>query len=282
MKAHCGYCGEEMMGAVNRCWRCGHHFATAPIASGEPPVRRQPISGPLDGSHAWTPPLAAARDGGATRDGGPLAAPLTTVESTPVAERAERRDGDRRQAAEADSLGTLRLLDSPHANRWGTPFHSDFEPTAGDRWRRVYRRLREWIRLVVGDPTSSPAPPNPASGTELRRLVDNGADEGGEARFSSGRSDSSLPQSPLANAAAVLSLVLSLLAIPFMAYPLIAFAMAGLALALAAFSQWVLPRVRTLALLILALAILAANGWRAGGGIRPAGGGGTAESEDFE
>jgi hypothetical protein len=67
-----------------------------------------------------------------------------------------------------------------------------------------------------------------------------------------------------------------------MAYPLIAFAMAGLALALAAFSQWVLPRVRTLALLILALAILATIGWRAGGWVRPSGGGGTAESEDFE
>jgi hypothetical protein len=72
------------------------------------------------------------------------------------------------------------------------------------------------------------------------------------------------------------------LAIPFTAYSLIAFAMAGLALALAAFSQWVLPRVRTLALVILALAILATIGWRAGGGIRPNSGGGTAESEDFE
>jgi len=30
MAIHCSKCGEELLGAVNRCWRCGQAFAVAP------------------------------------------------------------------------------------------------------------------------------------------------------------------------------------------------------------------------------------------------------------
>ncbi len=43
MAVQCAKCGEELMGAVNRCWRCGQEFATQ-SANGElPPIRRAPV-----------------------------------------------------------------------------------------------------------------------------------------------------------------------------------------------------------------------------------------------
>jgi hypothetical protein len=39
MSVHCSQCGEELMGAVNRCWKCGQQFAARPTIDGLPPVR---------------------------------------------------------------------------------------------------------------------------------------------------------------------------------------------------------------------------------------------------
>ena len=36
---HCSKCGEELLGAVNRCWKCGQAFALPPEMDGRPPVR---------------------------------------------------------------------------------------------------------------------------------------------------------------------------------------------------------------------------------------------------
>jgi hypothetical protein len=36
---HCSKCGEELLGAVNRCWKCGQMFALPPEMDGRPPVR---------------------------------------------------------------------------------------------------------------------------------------------------------------------------------------------------------------------------------------------------
>ncbi|HND54025.1 MAG TPA: hypothetical protein PLV92_16555 [Pirellulaceae bacterium] len=47
MQVHCAKCGEEVMGAVNRCWKCHHSFGNR-LAAQLPPVRRPPIDGPLD------------------------------------------------------------------------------------------------------------------------------------------------------------------------------------------------------------------------------------------
>ena len=42
MPVYCANCGEELLGAVNRCWRCGRTFAPSTGAHDVPPVRRSP------------------------------------------------------------------------------------------------------------------------------------------------------------------------------------------------------------------------------------------------
>ena len=39
MSVRCEKCGEELLGAVNRCWRCGQHIATPPSSTGGPPLK---------------------------------------------------------------------------------------------------------------------------------------------------------------------------------------------------------------------------------------------------
>src|SRR5687767_14951058 len=39
MAVKCTKCGEELLGAVNRCWKCGQSFAVHPQADGQPAVR---------------------------------------------------------------------------------------------------------------------------------------------------------------------------------------------------------------------------------------------------
>ena len=44
VNVQCARCGEELLGAVNRCWRCGTDFVS-PVGSAElPPVRRTPLA----------------------------------------------------------------------------------------------------------------------------------------------------------------------------------------------------------------------------------------------
>lgn len=39
----CAQCGEELLGAVNRCWRCGAAVLSRPGETSVPPVRRPPV-----------------------------------------------------------------------------------------------------------------------------------------------------------------------------------------------------------------------------------------------
>ena len=44
VNVQCARCGEELLGTVNRCWRCGTDFVS-PVDSAElPPVRRSPLA----------------------------------------------------------------------------------------------------------------------------------------------------------------------------------------------------------------------------------------------
>lgn len=43
MAVKCSNCGEELLGAVNRCWKCGSAFVAPPMSANVPPVRRAPI-----------------------------------------------------------------------------------------------------------------------------------------------------------------------------------------------------------------------------------------------
>lgn len=52
MAVRCAKCGEELLGAVNRCWKCGQQFELRPEIDGRPPVRLEmPPAG--DGPPGW-------------------------------------------------------------------------------------------------------------------------------------------------------------------------------------------------------------------------------------
>ncbi len=44
MTVRCSRCGEELMGAVNRCWKCGLAFQVRPTVDGLPPVRAEVVA----------------------------------------------------------------------------------------------------------------------------------------------------------------------------------------------------------------------------------------------
>ena len=44
MQVTCSQCGEELLGAVNCCWKCGTKFALRPEMDGRPPFRRPPMA----------------------------------------------------------------------------------------------------------------------------------------------------------------------------------------------------------------------------------------------
>src|SRR5262245_20875352 len=44
MAVHCARCGEELLGAVNRCWKCGQEFRARPTVEGLPPVRDEVVA----------------------------------------------------------------------------------------------------------------------------------------------------------------------------------------------------------------------------------------------
>lgn len=43
MAVRCAKCNEELLGSVNRCWKCGTQFAAIGEEPGVPPVRRGPV-----------------------------------------------------------------------------------------------------------------------------------------------------------------------------------------------------------------------------------------------
>lgn len=64
MAVRCSKCGEELLGAVNRCWKCGQMFALHPEMDGTPPVRterppsNQPLPAAVAGESAGQTPAA--------------------------------------------------------------------------------------------------------------------------------------------------------------------------------------------------------------------------------
>ncbi len=85
MAVRCAKCGEELLGAVNRCWKCGTTFAARPEIDGRPPVRVEmpPAEAtlnapPLDAVLLDEPPAASLTPGAA-------AAPPPEVPATLVA-----------------------------------------------------------------------------------------------------------------------------------------------------------------------------------------------------
>lgn len=59
MTVRCAHCGEELLGAVNRCWKCGKQFAAQPTVDGLPPVRVEAPSSVGVATAAASEPLEA-------------------------------------------------------------------------------------------------------------------------------------------------------------------------------------------------------------------------------
>ena len=68
MAVKCAQCGEELLGAVNRCWRCGTRIESRPGQTSMPPVRRAPVAPaaamPVGSSHDGDEASARARTNG--------------------------------------------------------------------------------------------------------------------------------------------------------------------------------------------------------------------------
>ena len=63
MPVTCSHCGEELLGAVNCCWKCGAKFALRPELDGRPPFRRPPVLDP-EPAAATTAKVTIAEVGG--------------------------------------------------------------------------------------------------------------------------------------------------------------------------------------------------------------------------
>jgi hypothetical protein len=86
MAVQCAHCGEELLGSVNRCFRCGQTLVAHAGPTDLPPVRRPPIADPVDA------PVAAilvsdqvddeSRNVPPMRTGSPFTSPSTTLPHT--------------------------------------------------------------------------------------------------------------------------------------------------------------------------------------------------------
>ncbi len=116
MPVHCAKCGEELLGAVNRCWRCGTALVPQSGPAGTPPVRRAPIEVPLDAAviddetsaETEEPNAGNASDERANGDVAPSEANAETATATKDAEtyktreyNAPQRDSAQTNAAKA-------------------------------------------------------------------------------------------------------------------------------------------------------------------------------------
>lgn len=126
MSVRCSHCGEELMGAVNRCWRCGRAFTATPTVSAAPPVRRNPIDGPLD-----VPPW--------------IAASLVVAQIVEPSETS----GDAPVMAEVSGEATAAVAVAGAAVRRGSPFSDSHVPSrvAGFK-RRVTTAFQSVVAAV--------------------------------------------------------------------------------------------------------------------------------------
>lgn len=107
MAVMCGQCGEELLGSVNRCWRCGAAVVSHRGNAELPPVRRAPL--PAAGSVAGAPAVLAAGEGDA--------AVLAALSDSPPADTAIVG-----AASAAESAGAATAARPIVARRVGSPF----------------------------------------------------------------------------------------------------------------------------------------------------------------
>ena len=86
MAVTCANCGEELLGAVNRCWRCGQFVLSAPGAGEAPPVRQAPPTQGVVYAEVVQATVVVDDAIAGTSDGGPMIAPPSHALLTPPAE----------------------------------------------------------------------------------------------------------------------------------------------------------------------------------------------------
>lgn len=136
MAVHCAHCGEELLGAVNQCWRCGTKVLSRAGAANLPPVRCVPLLMP-------TEPRPAADETDIV---------LAGFADQVGAAGAVCPDGIR----PAESRPTETTVQTCASRRRGSPFAE--LPSAGgssSRWRRLVSRDR--LRLNAQTATTTAA-----------------------------------------------------------------------------------------------------------------------------
>jgi len=93
MAVQCSKCGEELLGAVNRCWNCGTPFYTVSDEGGVPPIRREPIK--------------------------PTVAAEVVVVETPIAA----------EVLDEEAASALQTENNTTTVRRGSPFSDSFTPS---------------------------------------------------------------------------------------------------------------------------------------------------------
>ena len=255
MSVHCAYCGEELMGAVNRCWRCGRRFAFAPTPESEPPVRRAPIDGPLNepetdapyaissggqahpvanghssnsqfsNSHATTATAPIATSSAAATAESPepseevVASIVTANPNSTIPVPARVTNG----ATPEPTAGRLRVVSRSEATHLGSPFEQFFELDLRTRWavwsRGLIARLATW-------------------GQSLKKW------KKGQAVAKNQAADMSPLRRALANSSFAMALLLGIVAWCIRDYALIAIVMASMGLGLTGVSLLAAPRWR--------------------------------------
>ncbi len=111
MAVLCAKCGEELLGAINRCWRCGTEYESRSGDIEIPPLRRAPVA-------SLVPPAPAelGSDRPPEQPDAPLEAILIDANSVDVAQGGSLASGAPR-SVDARHQG-------PQAMRRGSPFRS--------------------------------------------------------------------------------------------------------------------------------------------------------------
>ena len=148
----CSECGAELIGAVNRCWKCGQEVLTRAGDSSLPPVRR----GPLDEEQILVAQLADERPAEQPveirRVGSPFAsdAELTPLPGRPIqpfARPRPPRDASVYGAALSVAMGVMGLIVGYWSWLAGLP--ATIGIVVGFWGLRSERRGMAWIGLTL-------------------------------------------------------------------------------------------------------------------------------------
>lgn len=123
MAVRCSKCGEELLGPVNRCWKCGQTFATLPDTGGLPPVRREPspVAAPVVAAAPAVAPMALA-------DAAGIEEPVQAVPADSAAEPSSAPAAPRLRTGSPFSPGASTTLVQPGPVRGTSPLPNRPKP----------------------------------------------------------------------------------------------------------------------------------------------------------